>query len=579
MRREDHGFFYRYRIPFKVFGVVCLAAVLLTGSFYLSKLGPKKVDPTQINYEFDEATANDVLAQSEKDEETFRTRAEQRPPTADDFALLKAAIDGQRKYLEMRGGFHEPSRVRLEELLEVLDEYKAREIYEESLQLENESRRLVEEGKAEEGLKTLERALFLQRRINENFSLSSLSDPRRYTRLSREVQFLTAKPLYEESVKLEGEADAAVDEEKFGRAKLLLRESISLQKELNMEFRSLQFADIRRLSGLQEKLASLESSDIYEQIVNLRKTASDAEKTGDFDIAAEAYQNAYRLQRKLNDEFPDSRFAGARLVEELQNLRENALSRELGEEIITDMARLDEALEGRTIWQAVEILRTLYPKVQQFTEQFPRSTILGENALLKLQYLSAIEDDLSFLQDRIYGQLLYIDGVEDWRMLRTEVSQALYMSVMLNANPSRRKGELLPVESGTWDDATAFAERISWILGRPCRLPTQDEYYAALGSLRYVDLRKASWNLENSDGVTHDVATKEPNNQGYHDLLGNVAEWLFSQSLGEGEGYLAGGSIETSIDEMANVPMQIINRRTRNRSAGFRIVVQITNEN
>jgi len=573
---RNRSLLYRFRLPLKLFGVLLICGAMLAGALLLTKLGPQKVASGKVELEYDEAAGDALLLEIQRNEDEFRMLAEQRAPTEEDFATLEKAIDGLTEYIEMRGGVHSESRKRREALYDLRDELRGQVIYEKSMELERQAESTLEAGDTEEARRLLERALFMQRNLNEQYDRASYSDTRRMTRLNRRVEQLTAKPLHEQSLKAEADAEQAIAEEDFDRAKMLLAESIELQKQLNLKYRTLQYANVQRMAQLEQELASLKSSDIYERINQYREAGENAEADGEYSIAAEAYQNAFRLQRQLNKDFPQSRFAGVRLVEELQAKQENALSRDLGDGIKAEMALLDKAIRERTVWKAVEIIRALEPKVRQFTEQFPRSTILGDNALLKMQYLEAMQDDIGFLQDRIYGQLLFIDGVEGWRMLRTEVSQALYMSVMLKANPSRQVGDRLPVDSVNWDDASSFTQRVSWLLGHPVRLPNEDEFYAALGSLRYVNLAESSWNLENGGGKTHEIATRKPNGQGYYDLLGNVAEWLQSDSLpGEGEAYVAGGSVDTSVDQLMEKPVEISNRRMRNRFAGFRIVVNL----
>lgn len=573
---RNRSLLYRIRLPLKIIGVIILCGVILTGALLLTKLGPQKVDTSEITAEYDEAAGDALLLEIQEKEELFKTRAEQRTPTEEDFAVLEEAIDGLTEYIQMRGGVHGESNERRTELYKLRDEYRGQALFEESERLEEQAREAHKAGDSAEARRLLQRAAFVQRDLNERYPKSSRSDTRRLTRLNREVEQLTAKPLYDKSVMLEEGAAQAVEEEDFARAKRLLSQAIELQKQINLEFRSLQYADIQRMAKLEQELSSLQSSDIYERIVEFRNAAKEAEDKKNYAVAAEAFQNAYRLQRQLNKDYPQSRFAGDRLVDELQSLQQNALSRDLGEGIKAEMELLDKALRERTVWKAIEIIRTLEPKVTQFSEQFPRSTILGEDALLKMQYLEAVEDDIAYLQDRIYGQLLFIDQVEGWRMLRTEVSQALYMTVMINANPSRHVGDRLPVDSVNWDDANSFTQRVSWLLGLPVRLPKEEEFYAAVGSLRYVNLAETTWNLENAGGVTHEIETKKPNSQGFHDLLGNVSEWLQSESLpGDGEAYVAGGSVDTTVDELAEKPVEISNRRMRNRFAGFRFVVYL----
>jgi len=106
---------------------------------------------------------------------------------------------------------------------------------------------------------------------------------------------------------------------------------------------------------------------------------------------------------------------------------------------------------------------------------------------------------------------------------QTEVTQAAYMKVV-GTNPSRFKGDQLPVEMVSWDTAKAYCERVDM------RLPTEAEWeYAARGgspASRYKPLDQIAWYSENSKDTTHAVAQKQANGYGLYDMLGNVWEWV-----------------------------------------------------
>lgn len=109
-------------------------------------------------------------------------------------------------------------------------------------------------------------------------------------------------------------------------------------------------------------------------------------------------------------------------------------------------------------------------------------------------------------------------------MGKTEVTQAQWKSVMGN-NPSRAKGDDLPVEVVSWKDCQEFCEKTG------LQLPTeaQWEYACRAGSTgpyaETGELDEMGWYEENSGGKTHPVGMKQPNAWGLYDMYGNVMEW------------------------------------------------------
>ena len=105
---------------------------------------------------------------------------------------------------------------------------------------------------------------------------------------------------------------------------------------------------------------------------------------------------------------------------------------------------------------------------------------------------------------------------------QTDVTQAAWKRVM-NTEPSHFKGDQLPVEQVSWDEAVKYCETIGG------RLPTEAEWeYAARAgstSARYGELDAIAWYDKNSNGTTHAVGGKQPNQFGLFDMLGNVFQW------------------------------------------------------
>jgi formylglycine-generating enzyme required for sulfatase activity/tRNA A-37 threonylcarbamoyl transferase component Bud32 len=162
-------------------------------------------------------------------------------------------------------------------------------------------------------------------------------------------------------------------------------------------------------------------------------------------------------------------------------------------------------------------------------------------------------------------------------MAKYEVTQAQWKAVM-GSNPSSFKGDNLPVEQVSWDDANAFIARLNAQKdGYSYRLPTEAEWeYACRAGTAgdYAgDLDAMAWYGNNSGrarldaaeiyrtdsanyfkritengGQTHAVGSKLPNAFGLFDMHGNVWEWCqdwyhetYYGAPSDGSAWLSGG--------------------------------------
>ena len=224
---------------------------------------------------------------------------------------------------------------------------------------------------------------------------------------------------------------------------------------------------------------------------------------------------------------------------------------------------------------------------------------------------------------------------KNFKMLKTEVTQGLYESVM-EVNPSffcvnseayeNWNGEpyklpegwdqkKLPVENVSWYDAIYFCNKLSvkeglepvysvngttdvskWnytphmeegidsfmtikqnLKASGYRLPTKEERgYASRGGqdFDYSGLADAAWYYDNSEEKTHPVAQKKANGYGLYDMIGNVYEWCWDNLLEMmPERYIDGGSYKGDYFDLCSGYMSFeIDPAGRSSDVGFRIV-------
>lgn len=145
---------------------------------------------------------------------------------------------------------------------------------------------------------------------------------------------------------------------------------------------------------------------------------------------------------------------------------------------------------------------------------------------------------------------------------QTEVTQELWEEVMGN-NPSYHIGTNMPVEQVSWNDCKAFITNLNQMFpidGYEFNLPTEAQWeFAARGGneskgYKYSGsntIGDVAWYTGNSGSMSHQVATKAPNELGIYDMGGNVEEWCLDHYYN----YSAAAQFDPNIYTYSSYPL------------------------
>lgn len=212
-------------------------------------------------------------------------------------------------------------------------------------------------------------------------------------------------------------------------------------------------------------------------------------------------------------------------------------------------------------------------------------------------------------------EMLPVESSSAFRLAKTEITQRQFAAI-LRRNPTAfaviDPNLERPADSISWYDAAEFCNALSQIEGLPpryllhgivrdsqgCitsaraeittshgyRLPSESEWLQPSCSKTNVllidpaTIERSAWLTPWANNISHQVATKAPNEFGFHDLFGNVWEWcedawIDPQTSGPIARVVRGGAWCDGVAATACDFRSGVSAGTRNSPFGFRIAV------
>ena len=524
----------------------------------------------------------EMKAEIDEHEQNFATLVQRKARiTEEDLAELEAAVSGQERYTEAAGNQSVDTN-RLEGLRTRLHLYRAERCRELSNKLEAEATRLTEQADKARALgqpyadiqaqaaTQLRQALTAENEIFQKWVLSNLDDPGRRARLDIRLRRMEAEPLWEKGRAQERQADALVLAGDLPGAEKALAQSLAIERDYSLRYRDVRQTEYDREERLQRKLDTVRSLTAKAVVDEEVRLAQACEVSREWGKAAGHWKAAADGLLDLINRFPQSVHANRPQAEAYAAAQAQAQAMPEVETFRAGMAEVRELLRAGDTAQAAVQASALAARVEILCGKFPKALAEADPDRQQLAAVRERTATLGLIRESLANQLIALPGGRARKMLRTEVSQALYAAVM-GANPSARRDPARPVESLTYDEAERFCVRLGWLTGLNVRLPDEADYIAAQGEPGRRPPAEEAWTLDTSDGQVRPVGTSKANPLGFHDLRGNVAEWVRSAD-GQATAGAAGGDAQSTLDD--GLPMVRVNRQEASRLRGFRVVVE-----
>lgn len=539
-------------LPLRGWLGVGLGLGLVAGlTVFLIRQGPKKIDLAhrpvgmtgeqwRISREIDEV------------EQRYRQLAADVLPSPEMERALMRAIERQEQLLQVNPPAAKEQSIRLDRLYAARDTTRAQRQWP---QVETLEKSLQTNLPPEERTAAFDELLRLRQAINRSHAAARYKDLVRETQVERELEMALAGPLQAKVDEAESLAQKEAARENWTEALGHYSRAREIMEDINRRFARSRYADLARQNKLRTEELSLEGAGESAEI-EVYVQGAGAALADRPELAAEYYQRAITVQKQLNERWPQSRFVSTRRLDELEEQRQTVLAGALIAQWVEEDAGLQKILAGRQALAAARNIAELELMSRQLTGEYPRSRLSDRGLGRKYAFLVSLGEGIRDLQDQVYDQLVPLPRTDGLMLLRDEVSQGLYTQIM-KFNPSRTPGELLAVESLSWQEAEEFCRRLGWVMGRRVRLPARDEIAAALADAVESSRDKSAI----------------PSGEIYANLTGNVAEWLAAAEESAEAPVLAAEGADGG-----DVSRQFSSRpkNTRSRELGFRVVVELT---
>ena len=455
------------------------------------------------------------------------------------------------------------------------DDFYGLIIYQEVEKLIQAIAELERAEKLEEAYEYSKTAWEKQKELHEEYDLSQYVNFNRLSNLEVETLRLKAKPLYSQSVALAEKAQAQIKEGQFLEALDNIVLAGELQDEINRRHSSSIYVNTQRLLELDAEAQKIQSGTLSQKVKQLLQESDKLMEQESFQKAAERITEARALQEEIHEKYPQSPFVDSTFLLSLERRRQSTLGKKEYLAILEGAKILKDLVRQNQLDTALTFMGSLEDQVVSYEQAYPRSLDELDQVSQMINLLKELSSELKNIQKTVNELLVKVVSYDEVYLSKVEVPQSLYEKVM-GSNPSREKGETLPVQAVTFIEAMQFCERLTLLMGEKVRLPEPQEWRNWMSLPEGAVIDEYVWFIENSESRIREAFSKKPNELGLYNGLGNASEWVGNEVNESGRAFYEASDVLT---QRENVLTPMINEappNERNRWRGFRFVLRKT---
>jgi tetratricopeptide (TPR) repeat protein len=393
------------------------------------------------------------------------------------FSDLEAALKTTRNWIREHPGVEYPEFSELQQKAALYLENHACESLWTQVN-DHERQALEQKAIPENAWPHMEAALEAQKTINRQYPQSPRASFLRESELESQWASLKSQPLAEQLREHMERAQAEMDAQNWDLAMDTWHQALELQRAINHQFPKSTHADIRATVSMDHKILQCSCGKWAMDRTTLEQQATAWLEQGQKDKAMDSWRHALDLQSRINRLDELNRFASTEKEQFLMTQIQNIASQGLIETILTRNLELDRKLRSQDILQACALAKSLAQSLAEIDREFPLSehTPALEPIRPRIQFLTECQGDLEWVAAWAKTHLTPFN-IPEGSTLSPLIPQSVYLRVMGN-NPSRIPSDDQPVDSVSYPEAMAFAERMGWLLSSRMELPAWREVAA-----------------------------------------------------------------------------------------------------